>query len=42
MPGSRKEVINAKEEGVKFIFNTQPVDLLGNEKLRQLKLSKQD
>ena len=37
MPGSRKEVINAKEEGVKFIFNTQPVDLLGNEKVEAVK-----
>ncbi|WP_299002585.1 FAD-dependent oxidoreductase [uncultured Shewanella sp.] len=25
MPGSRKEVQNAKEEGVKFIFNQQPI-----------------
>ena len=37
MPGSRKEVINAKEEGVKFIFNTQPVNLLGNEKVEAVK-----
>ncbi|WP_299492312.1 FAD-dependent oxidoreductase [uncultured Shewanella sp.] len=25
MPGSRKEVQNAKEEGVKFLFNQQPI-----------------
>jgi glutamate synthase (NADPH/NADH) small chain len=27
MPGSRKEVVNAKEEGVKFKFNLQPLDI---------------
>ena len=32
MPGSRREVQNAKEEGVVFDFNIQPVDILGNEK----------
>jgi glutamate synthase (NADPH/NADH) small chain len=28
MPGSRKEVQNAKEEGVRFLFNRQPVEVL--------------
>lgn len=27
MPGSRKEVVNAKEEGVEFQFNLQPLDI---------------
>lgn len=27
MPGSRREVVNAKEEGVKFEFNIQPIDI---------------
>ena len=27
MPGSRREVTNAKEEGVQFLFNRQPVDV---------------
>ncbi len=29
MPGSKKEVQNSKEEGVKFLFNRQPVELVG-------------
>ena len=27
MPGSRREVVNAKEEGVEFMFNIQPLDI---------------
>lgn len=27
MPGSRREVVNAKEEGVEFQFNMQPIDI---------------
>jgi glutamate synthase (NADPH) small chain len=30
MPGSRREVFNSKEEGVCFLFNRQPVEILGN------------
>ena len=30
MPGSRREVRNAREEGVEFLFNRQPVALLGD------------
>ena len=37
MPGSRKEVINAKEEGVNFVFNSQPIELLGNDKAEAVK-----
>jgi len=29
MPGSRREVANAKEEGVQFLFNRQPVAITG-------------
>lgn len=28
MPGSRREVTNAREEGVKFLFNLQPIDIV--------------
>lgn len=30
MPGSRREVSNAREEGVQFLFNRQPVAILGD------------
>ena len=30
MPGSVREVANAKEEGVNFVFNRQPIELIGN------------
>ena len=30
MPGSRREVSNAREEGVKFLFNRQPVEIVGS------------
>jgi glutamate synthase (NADPH/NADH) small chain len=29
MPGSRREVKNAREEGVVFLFNRQPVEIIG-------------
>lgn len=29
MPGSRREVQNAKEEGVRFLWNRQPVEVMG-------------
>lgn len=39
MPGSRKEVQNSKEEGVKFLFNRQPVEVVGeNGKVTGIKL----
>ena len=37
MPGSRREVKNAKEEGVIFNFNIQPIDILGNDKVEGVK-----
>ena len=30
MPGSRREVANSKEEGIEFLFNRQPVEIVGN------------
>ena len=32
MPGSRREVANSKEEGVQFLFNRQPIEILGDER----------
>ncbi len=29
MPGSRREVSNAREEGVEFLFNRQPIEIVG-------------
>ncbi|MFT6835479.1 MAG: glutamate synthase (NADPH/NADH) small chain [Francisellaceae bacterium] len=40
MPGSRKEVRNAKEEGVKFLWNYQPVEIIGKDKVEGVKLVK--
>ena len=37
MPGSRREVVNAQEEGVKFEFNTQPIAINGNDKVEGVK-----
>ncbi|MES2624109.1 MAG: FAD-dependent oxidoreductase [Pseudomonadota bacterium] len=31
MPGSKREVENARQEGVKFVFNQQPVEIVGTE-----------
>ena len=38
MPGSRKEVKNAKDEGVKFLFNRQPVAIVGEDKVEGVKV----
>jgi len=37
MPGSRREVANAKEEGVEFLFNRAPVGVVGNGKVEGVK-----
>ena len=37
MPGSRKEVANAKEEGVQFEFNRQPIEVVGTDKVEGVK-----
>ncbi len=38
MPGSRREVANAKEEGVRFLFNRQPVEIVGDGKVAGVKV----
>ena len=38
MPGSRREVSNAREEGVRFLFNRQPVELLGEDHVTGVRL----
>ena len=38
MPGSKREVANAKEEGVAFLWNRQPVAIVGNGKVEGIKL----
>ena len=38
MPGSRREVSNAREEGVEFLFNRQPVAVVGEEKVEGVKV----
>jgi glutamate synthase (NADPH/NADH) small chain len=38
MPGSMREVDNAMEEGVEFLFNRQPLEILGNGSVAGIKL----
>ncbi|MCL4471727.1 MAG: FAD-dependent oxidoreductase [Sulfuricella sp.] len=38
MPGSKREVVNAREEGVQFLWNRQPVEIVGNGKVEGVKL----
>ena len=38
MPGSKREVGNAKEEGVQFLWNRQPVEIVGDGKVEGVKL----
>ena len=40
MPGSNREVQNAKEEGVEFEFNIQPIDIIGDKKVEGVKIIK--
>ena len=40
MPGSKREVQNAKEEGVQFEFNIQPIDIIGTDKVEGVKIVK--
>jgi len=40
MPGSMREVANAKEEGVEFLWNRQPIEIVGdNNKVTGVKLA---
>lgn len=38
MPGSKREVINAREEGVEFLWNRQPVEIIGHDRVEGVKL----
>lgn len=38
MPGSKREVANAKEEGVKFLWNRQPIAIVGDGKVEGVKV----
>ncbi len=38
MPGSKREVANAKEEGVKFLWNRQPIEIVGDGKVEGVKV----
>lgn len=38
MPGSKREVSNAKEEGIKFVFNRSPVEIVGKDKVEGVKV----
>lgn len=38
MPGSVREVANAREEGVQFLFNRQPLALLGEDSVRAVRV----
>jgi glutamate synthase (NADPH/NADH) small chain len=38
MPGSRREVANSKEEGVNFLFNQQPLEIIGNGSVTGVKM----
>src|SRR5580700_1065990 len=38
MPGSRRDYKNSKEEGVTFLFNRQPVEIVGVDRVQGVKL----
>jgi glutamate synthase (NADPH/NADH) small chain len=38
MPGSRRDYKNSKEEGVTFLFNKQPVEIVGSNRVQGVKL----
>jgi len=38
MPGSRREVANSKEEGVVFLFNRQPLEIIGSDRVTGVRL----
>jgi glutamate synthase (NADPH/NADH) small chain len=38
MPGSRREVQNSRDEGVRFLFNRQPLAILGEERVSGLRV----
>ena len=38
MPGSRRDYKNSKEEGVEFLFNRQPIEIVGAGRVEGVKL----
>jgi glutamate synthase (NADPH/NADH) small chain len=38
MPGSRRDYKNSKEEGVNFLFNRQPIEIVGVDRVQGVKL----
>ena len=40
MPGSKREVKNSKEEGIEFLWNMQPVEIIGENKATAVKFMK--
>ena len=38
MPGSRRDYKNSKEEGVEFLFNAQPIEVIGSEAVEGVKV----
>ena len=38
MPGSRRDYRNSKEEGVAFLFNRQPIEIVGSERVEGVKV----
>jgi len=38
MPGSRRDFKNSKEEGVEFLFNRQPVEIIGTDRVEGVKV----
>ncbi len=38
MPGSRREVAHAQEEGVRFLWNRQPIEIVGDERVTGVKV----
>ena len=38
MPGSRRDYRNSREEGVEFLFNRQPIEIVGAERVEGVKL----
>ena len=40
MPGSKREVKNSKEEGINFLWNMQPIEIVGDKKVEGVKFVK--
>ena len=38
MPGSRRDYKNSREEGVEFLFNRQPIEIVGTDRVEGVKL----